>query len=235
LSLPVIVTRSEPGADETARLVTARGFRAIRSPMLRIVETGLDPGALGGVRHLIFTSVNGVHAVGGAPVPAGIRAWCVGPSTAAAARAAGFEHVHEGAGNASDLAGLILAAFPQGPLLHVANEDAAGTLVATLRAAGCDARFAAPYRTEAEPRLSDGALAALSGSGPAALLVHSAKAAAAIAASDPDLARAAVIAISSAALAPLKGRAGLGEWIAGTPDDAAVIAALMDAAAGLRG
>ncbi|OFX01319.1 MAG: hypothetical protein A3E78_10970 [Alphaproteobacteria bacterium RIFCSPHIGHO2_12_FULL_63_12] len=233
MTAPAIITRAQPGADETAGNVTSLGFRAIVSPMLRIVETSFDPAAAEGVHNLIFTSVNGVNAVRGAGLSPDLRAWCVGPSTADAARGAGFEHVMDGGGNANDLAGLILSSFPQGPLLHIANEDAAGTLVATLRAAGYDARFTAPYRTESEARLSREALSALGA--PCLLLIHSAKGGAAVAASGADLSRSAVVAISAAALAPLKGRAGLGEWVAQIPNEAELMDALRLAGASLPG
>jgi uroporphyrinogen-III synthase len=233
VTLPVIVTRSQPGARETADNLAAQGFAPILSPMLQIVETGFDPAALTGVRHLILTSVNGLNALREVTFAGDLRVWCVGPSTAGAARAAGFADVIEGRGNAEDLARLILASGPEGPLLHVANEAAAGNLVATLRAAGLDARFAAPYRTDPAPALSAPACAALSGPGPVILLVHSAKAAAAVSASAPDLRNAALVAISEAASAPLADQAGRGEWIAGHPDEDGLTRALQQARAAL--
>lgn len=233
MTLPVIVTRSQPGARETADHLTALGFMPILSPMLQIVETGFDPAALAGVRHLILTSVNGLIALRDVKLAEDLRVWCVGPSTAGAARAAGFTDVIEGRGNADDLARLILASSPEGSLLHVANEAAAGNLVATLRSAGLDARFAAPYRTDPAATLSAPALAALTGPDPVVLLVHSAKAAAAVAASGPDLQNAGLVAISAAARAPLAGQAGRGEWIAARPDEDGLTQALQEARAAL--
>jgi uroporphyrinogen-III synthase len=233
VNLSVIVTRSQPGARETADSLSALGFAPILSPMLQIVETGFDPAALAGVRHLILTSVNGLIALRDVKLAENLRVWCVGPSTAGAARAAGFADVIEGRGNADDLARLIVASSPEGPLLHVANEAAAGNLVAALRSAGLDARFAAPYRTDPADGLSAPARAELTGPGPVILLVHSAKAAAAVAASGPGLQNAALVAISAAALAPLAGQAGRGEWIAGRPDEEGLAEALQQARAAL--
>lgn len=233
MSLPVIVTRTLPGARDTADNLARLGYTPILSPMLRIVETGFDPRRADGIRHLVFTSANGVHAVADADIPKDIRVWCVGPSTAEAAREAGFLHVLEGGGNADDLARMILASHPHGPLLHIANEAAAGHLVTALRAAGHDARFSAPYRTEAETSLSAEALDALKGPAPAVILLHSAKAAGAVAASAPDLSRAAAVAISAPALAPLIGAAGLGEWTARRPNEGDLIDALLAARAAL--
>jgi uroporphyrinogen-III synthase len=233
VTLPVIVTRSQPGAEDTAEELKIIRFKPILSPMLHIVPTGFDPKVAEGIRHIIFTSINGVHAVADAGIPKDIRAWCVGPATGKAATEAGFTHVIEGDGNADELAARILASRPHGPLLHVANEAAAGRLVAALREAGYDARFASPYRTEPADSLTPEALAALQGPEPAMLLIHSAKAAAAVAATGADLSRAAVIAISEAALAPLKAAAGLGEWVARKPNEGDVMHALLIATAEL--
>lgn len=235
MSLAVIVTRTLPGARDTAETLRSLGYTPILSPMLRIVETGFDPGLADGIAHIVFTSANGVHAVAAAKVSPDIRVWCVGPSTADAARAAGYANVGEGDGNADDLARLILSSGAEGPILHVANEAAAGNMVTTLRAAGRDARFCAPYRTEAEASLSSEARAALAAASPVLLLVHSAKASGAVAASAPDLSRAAIAAISAAALEPLRGTAGLGEWIAARPNDSDLMQAVSAAAAALSG
>lgn len=231
----VIVTRTQPGADETATSLTQRGYRVLLSPMLQIAPSGLDPAALAGVRDLIFTSANGVRAFAASGEPAaGRAAWCVGPSTAIAAREAGFSNVVEGDGDAEDLARLILTARGEssGPLLHIANDAAAGNLVSALTQAGLEARFAAAYRTEPAPALSAPALAALK-EGTVLLLVHSAKGAAAIAQSGVKLDHAVVVAISAAAAAPLHGIPRAGLHIAGRPNEDALMATLGEAAASL--
>ncbi len=233
MSLPVIVTRTLPGARDTADTLARLGYAPILSPMLAIEETGLDARDLAGIRHLVFTSANGVRAVQHASPDPDRTAWCVGPSTAEAARAAGFGSIIESDGNADDLAHRILAAHPEGPLLHIANEAAAGNLVAALIAGGLDARFNAPYRTRAADSLSPDALTALAGPSPVILLVHSAKAASAVAASHPGLERAGLVAISVTALAPLKGEAGRGEWIAERPNEDSLMDALREAARAL--
>ena len=239
MSLAVIVTRAQPGADETAAHLAELGYKAILSPMLKIADTGLDRAALESVTELVFTSANGVRAflTAGAGTE-GFTAWCVGPATSAAAREAGFAIIVEGDGDADDLARLILTARSElaGPLLHIANDAAAGNLVATLKAAGLDARFDAAYRTQAEPSLNADALSALSAlaQGPAIVLVHSAKGATALAASGAPLERAGIVAISENAAAPLEARANAGLWIAARPNEAALMAALHDAAATLQ-
>ncbi|MFN7056441.1 uroporphyrinogen-III synthase [Hyphomonas sp.] len=235
MSHPVIVTRTQPGADETAAGLAALGYRPIVSPMLRIVETGLAAEALEGVRDIVFTSANGVRAFTAARAgeTAAFAAWCVGPSTAEAAREAGFTPVVESDGDAAALAGLILARRDDlsGPLLHIANKAAAGQLVAALQAGGLEARFAAPYRTEAAPALSSEALEVLTSGSRCAVLVHSAKAADALAASQPPLAHAVIAAISEAAAEPLAHLPAAARAIAARPNEAALMAALKSALA----
>jgi len=230
---PVIVTRTLPDADETAARLSALGYRPVLSPMLRIIETGLDPHILEGIRDIVFTSANGVRAFLSAGVrPAGMTAWCVGPSTAAAAADAGFGQVIEGEGDAADLARLILGSHDRlsGAVLHIANIAAAGNLVNALRIGGLDARFAAPYHTEAAPALSDEALIALT-TGPAAILIHSAKGAEALAHTRAPLGNAVIVAISAAAAAPLQGLAVRSLHIAAWPNEDALLAALSAALA----
>ena len=222
MSLSVIVTRTLPGARDTADHLARLGYTPLVSPMLTIVETGLDPDALIGIRHIVFTSANGVRPLSAAA----LTAWCVGPSTAEAARKAGFESVIEGDGNAEDLARLILAARPEGPLLHIANEAAAGDLVAALKAGGLDARFTAPYRTDPAAALAPEAGIALASGTPVIVLLHSAKAAAALGPLRPNLTHAALVAISAAAAAPMKEGAGLGTWIAERPNEDSLMEAL---------
>lgn len=233
MRLPIIVTRTLPGAHDTAENLARLGFAPLISPMLSITETGLSPRDLSGIRHLIFTSANGVRAARGVEVPPDVTAWCVGPSTADAAREAGFATVIEGDGNAEDLARLILCAHPIGPLLHIANEAAAGDLVAALKSGGLEARFSAPYRTDAAASLSAEARDALAGARPVILLLHSAKASSAVAASRPQLANAGLVAISEAALAPLLNAASRGHWIAARPNEDSLMDTLQRAAAAL--
>lgn len=238
---PVIITRAEPGASETAARVRAEGFRPVLSPMLELRALAGARPALDGIGNLVFTSANGVRffreAMSGMEVPAaGMTVWCVGPATMAAARDAGFERLVEGDGNADDLVRKILATGDEGEgFLHVANAAAAGQLVARLRAAGRDARFAALYETVPVPALSPEASGALGSGAPCLVLVHSAKGAEAIRAAveDGQLATSVLVAISEAAAAPLKGwRTRATVW-AERPNEEALIAALNSAAIGL--
>lgn len=230
--LPVIITRTQPGADETAARLVSLGFQPVLSPMLEIVETGLAPEALDGVTDLIFSSANGVRAfLRAGQDPAGLTVWSVGPGTAAAARDAGFTRVEDADGDVNDLTRLVFAGRDRitGAILHIANTTPAGRLVPALQEAGFDARFAAAYRTDAAPALSAQAQAILAAPSPSFVLLHSAKAARAVAATGVALSRSHLIAISEAAIAPLRATNPAGLRIALRPNEDALLTALQEA------
>ena len=230
MSLPVIVTRAEPAAAETVARLKAAGYDAILSPALTLEslpDAALD---MDGVRHLIFTSANGARYFLARRAVGALTVWCVGEATAAAVRQEGGEDVREGDGNAADLAAMILAApeAQTGALLHIANEAAAGDLVATLKHAGLDARFAALYRTVPVKRLTPEAAIVLDTAPRVVVLVHSAKGAAAFrdAARGRDLSRVVFVAISPAASQPLVGLGARAVVNAAHPNETALMDAL---------
>ena len=230
MSLPVIVTRAEPAAAETVARLKAAGYDAILSPALTLEslpDAALD---MNGVRHLIFTSANGARCFLARRAVGALTVWCVGEATAAAVRQEGGEDVREGDGNAADLAAMILAApeAQTGALLHIANEAAAGDLVATLKDAGLDARFAALYRTVPVKRLTPEAAIVLDTAPRVVVLVHSAKGAAAFrdAARGRDLSRVVFVAISPAASQPLVGLGARAVVNAAHPNETALMDAL---------
>lgn len=237
---PVIVTRAEPGARETAARLEALGYAVIRSPMLELKPLEGAVPDLSGICHLVFTSANGVRfflqAMGGMTgEAAGLTAWSVGPATAAAVRAAGFGLHVEGDGNADDLAARIRSADVSGGFLHVANAAAAGNLVKQLEDGGRTARFQALYETVPAGSLAPAAGQALSEDAACAVLIHSAKGASAFAAAAGELSLASslVVAISEAAAAPLED-AGVRQLVtAGRPNEEALLEALEEACRGL--
>lgn len=223
-SIPILITRAEPGASETDARITALGLRAVKSPVLAI-EARSDEALpeLQSVSGLVFTSANGVRVFAERSSDRRLNAWCVGPATAAAARAAGFEQVHESAGNAVDLADFIAArSVPaSGPLLHVANRAAKGDLKRSLEARGYRVNFAPLYGMRAAKSLSASAARALQADGPTIVLIHSAKGAEAFAdlcAADPPRPLA-VVAISAAAAQPLAALDTLSINVAAAPNE----------------
>ena len=209
LDIPVIITRAEPGALETANRLERMGLSAIVSPVL-IMQTRAQVAlpvaeTLAG---LVFTSANGVRAYSARREDRTLPAWCVGPATATAAREADFENVHESAGNAVDLAEFIARNSSPGPrpLLHVANGAAKGDLKRALTGHGFETVFTPLYDMFPAEQFSDPADGALSAHKPSVVLIHSAKGAQRFAELCPSGAceHIAVAAISEFAAWPLK-------------------------------
>lgn len=177
-SLPILITRAEPGASETQQRIEALGLQAVKTPVLTIQPRADEP--LPGPQSLsglVFTSANGVRAFVERSADRNLAAWCVGPATANAARDAGFGMVHESAGNAVDLADFIArrSAPAPAPLLHVANHAAKGDLKQTLEAHGFRVTFAPLYEMRVADALSGPAVQVLRAVEPAIVLIHSAK------------------------------------------------------------
>lgn len=176
--LPVIVTRAQPGANETAARLSAAGYLPVVSPVLEIQPIAQDePVDLTGIGGFLFTSANGVRALADVSDNRMRTAYCVGPATLAAAQEVGFETVLNADGNARDLAALVrMKASPSdGRLLHIANEVAAGELAAELRASGFDVDFLALYRAAPAESLTRDAIDLIRAGTPVAVLIHSAK------------------------------------------------------------
>lgn len=218
----VWVTRAEPGAARTADRLTALGFTPIVAPLLTLaplpgaLDAAPDPAA---VSVLALTSPNGVEAF--APLIPRFRdhpVFAVGDATAEAARAAGFADVRSASGDIHALARLIAAEAPPGPVLAPGAREPAGDLPALLpdRPVQRLPVYAA-FETHAHaPELFD------------AVMLHSPRAARALAA---DLPRAAssdriAICISEAAAAPLRPFDFMQIRIAAAPDEPAMLSAL---------
>lgn len=218
----VWVTRAEPGAARTAERLTALGFTPIVAPLLTLAPL---PGALDlvpapeAVAVLALTSPNGVEAF--APMAPRFRdhpVFAVGDATAEAARAAGFADVRSAAGDIHALARLIAAEAPPGPLLAPGAREPAGDLPALL-----------PDRpVQRLPVYAAFETRALASDAFDAVMLHSPRAARALAA---DLPRAAsrsrtAVCISDAAAAPLHPFDFAEIRIAAAPDEAAMLSAL---------
>lgn len=212
----VWVTRAEPGASRTAERLIGFGHHPLVAPLLRVepIAAEID---LTGVGTLAFTSPNGVAAFAHRSTTRQLPVFTVGDATAEAALAAGFEQVRSAAGDLHALAALLRQAAP-GPVLGPGPEEPSGDLAAL--AAPVPVRPLPLYRTvwtgAAAPDAWD------------AVLIHSAKAARALAAAlPPEGARGRLaVAISAQAAEPL-GALPLAELrIADSPDEAALLQAL---------
>jgi len=198
------ITRTQPGAEATADRVRALGHAAFVSPLLEVRtldDARLD---LEGVGALAFTSANGVRAFAERTPDRALRVFAVGEATAAAARAAGFKTVLHTQGDVEVMARSLVDRRREiaGAILHPGATEPAGDLVGALARFQIAARAVAVYETvPAEPAAS--LLEALPGLDD--VLIHSAKAAAALAAllkahPAPHLR---ALGLSKAALAPV--------------------------------
>ncbi|GAA0870268.1 uroporphyrinogen-III synthase [Brevundimonas basaltis] len=195
--------------------MTGLGFEPLVAPLLRIEPIPQPAPDLTGVDALAFTSRNGVAAFARLSGERTLPVFTVGDATAGAARAAGFAVVRSAAGALADLVRLLAEAAP-GPVLAPGALEPSGDLQALL-AGRAEVRTLPVYRAvetgAAPPAAFD------------ALLIHSPRAARAVAACGRFAGQTAVV-ISEAAAAPLTASAGLETRIAARPDEAALFEAL---------
>jgi len=225
--LRVLVTRSEPGASETAARLRAIGFEAAAEPLFSIAPIDVALPAFGA---LAFTSLNGVRRFAMLSPRRDVPVWCVGGRTAQAAREAGFVDVRSAEGDVNALAALIGRELPPGvSLLHVGNEESRGDLAGQLAAAGHKAEFLAIFRAAPAARPGLRLAGMLAGRETFdAVMIHSPRAGiilAGFAGEAPARLPLQIVAISQAAAEPLRDLAAKIE-IAATPDEPAMISAL---------
>lgn len=162
--LALLLTRPEvQGADFANALARRFGsqLHLIKTPLLapRFYAPPLPAGPFAA---LILTSKTGVTAylrLGDVTKDLPKDAYCVGESTATAAREAGLNAVRV-APDAKDLIREIIAQTPAGRLLHLRGRDARGDVAENLKNAGIDTNTAVLYAQEEHP-LTDQATAVL--------------------------------------------------------------------------
>ena len=229
--LQVWVTRAEPGASATAALLDAVGHAPLIAPLLRVVPLPAPPDPPPADAALAFTSANAVRAFVALYGPREAKAFAVGDATAEAARHGGFTHVASAQGDVAALAADIAAAPPDGMLLHPCALAAAGDLSGALAPAGVTVRALPLYRTDPTPVLPPAVDAALAEGVLDAVLLHSPRAARALAGlvggrSRAALSRVRAVGLSAACLAPLDGLAFAALEAAAAPNEAALLARL---------
>ncbi len=217
--LRVWVTRAQPGARATAARLEQAGHQAIVAPLLTVQSIPDVAVDLDGVAALAFTSARGVEAFSRACLDRTRPVFAVGDATAGAAWDAGFTDVVSARADGAALADLILSRRPNGVLLHPGAVEQAFDLVSALVAGGQAARGLAVYRTAAVEHRPVAAERAQ------AVLIHSPKAARALAgfASDLPIADIAVFALSDACAAPLLDLGFASLAVAPFPTEAALL------------
>jgi len=223
----ILVTRAEPGAARTCAALAALGYQPINAATAHIRPR---PATLDRTPPpcLAITSPNGANRLVDLTTERDWPVFTVGNATAAILTQAGFSTVHSAAGDVEALAARIIQAAPGRPVLHLRGADQAGALTDRLRAAGLSADDQVVYAAEPVSSLSDTALQALETG--AAVLIHSPKGAERfIALTQTQVERlqhTPVIAISTAAAAPIAAIGATDITIAARPDQAAVLDAV---------
>ncbi|WP_029418278.1 uroporphyrinogen-III synthase [Brevundimonas bacteroides] len=214
--MKVWITRARPGAEATAARLTALGFTPVIAPLLKVrpLHAEID---LVGVDALVFTSINAVAAFTTLSLARDHRVFTVGDATAGAASEAGFSSVRSADGDLTALAALIRADGQGLTLLHIAAAQPAGDLAALVgdTAQVRTVRVYETVETDAGPTEPWDAV-----------LIHSPRAARALASAAPDVADRLACAISEAAAAPLAPLGFAEVRIAAAPTEDTLLAAL---------
>jgi uroporphyrinogen-III synthase len=177
----VWVTRARPGADATAARLSDLNIEAVVEPLLEVRPTPDLAIDLTNVSAIAFTSANAVAAFAARSPERAIRVFAVGDATAAAAQAQRFSHVLSARGDVAALASALAARRRElpGVVLYPAAAEPAQDLAAALDAVGLQTRQLTLYETVARAP-SEALVERLPEI--AGVLLHSAKAAKALAA-----------------------------------------------------
>ncbi len=149
----LLVTRPEADSTEIKVRLEKLGHQALIEPLLTIHFEGAEAVDLEGAQALIATSRNGVRALATSPAMDAARVlplYAVGPGTAAAAKALGFEQIIMGPRAAKDLITLIAlqAEVNGGPLVYLAGDTVAADIAGELRRLGFSVLEPVVYTTE---------------------------------------------------------------------------------------
>ena len=160
----ILLTRPQDDIPALKHKLVERGFAVSACPMLDIDILPVDAvdaqtiKKLGAAHAYLFTSANGVRAASrhGLNVDSECSVFAVGPATADACKAAGYDVIYEAGGDVRSLVDRIKkAGMPKelGSLVHISGRDQAGNLVGQLCDAGYDATSVVLYRAETIPAL----------------------------------------------------------------------------------
>ena len=216
MTLPVLVLRPQPGADETAARARALGLDPVVAPLFEVRALAWEPPAADTFDAIMLTSANAARRAGpGLSAFLSLPCYAVGEATAAAAGDAGFIDVRIGP---EDGLALLMTMEADGVAcaLHPCGADHLTLEAGQLRIARIPV-----YEARAVEALPPQATAALAGE--AVALLHSARAARLLGALVGDRSR-----IIVAAISPRTARAAGSGWrqlaVAAEPRDHALLA-----------
>ncbi|WP_261401251.1 uroporphyrinogen-III synthase [Chenggangzhangella methanolivorans] len=227
--------RPERAAQRTAEALARLGHEAILAPVLTIEDLP-SPIPDGPFDAVLATSANGLRKLKNRREIASLTDLpliAVGDRTAEAGREAGFATVHVAEGDGRALVAEAAARFPTpARFLHAAGADRAFDIAGALAGHGHETIVVELYRATAATKLPEAATAALRDGTAGAVLHHSGRIAATLAAlAEAEGLGEALRALPHAALAPriaaILGEAGCGRVeVAARPDEAALLEAL---------
>ncbi|RWP75141.1 uroporphyrinogen-III synthase [Mesorhizobium sp.] len=179
----VLVTRPDPGASRTMRRLEDQGFQPILLPLTETVALPVDADRI--AINAAAVAVTSANAVRHAPKEiiaalAALPCYAVGRRTAEAARTAGFLSVSEGPGDAEALADALAGGFMAKTIIYLCGRVRFPAFEARLKVACVDVRAIETYDTVTLDHSDAAILARLSGQPVEAVLLYSAKAAAAM-------------------------------------------------------
>ncbi len=216
----ILLTRPKKAADVFVHQIKVAGVKAdvLVSSVQGINKAEFEePSDLAGA---IFTSRNGVEAVMGRDVPC----WCVGSSTAAAARAKGWQAVSAD-GDAEAVFKRITADRPSGPLVHFRGTFARGNLAERLNEDGITTQEVVVYN-QVSLSLSETAREILARENPVIVPLFSPRSAAQLVQQGPFAAPLWIIAMSEAVAGEAVGLSPAVMEISASPDASGMVAAI---------
>ncbi len=177
--LPVLITRTAPGAAQTGARLSALGYVPIIAPMLVVTSTRQPVPALDGVQALIATSAHGVRAMATLPDAKNLPLFCLSGASANAATELGLApRICDGGGQ--QLADFVIKALSpkRGAIMWVRGAHFAFDMAAKLTTTGFEVHAWEAYTANAQHMLGDMAERALRTASIKAVLFHSARGAA---------------------------------------------------------
>ncbi len=154
----VLVTRPEKDSTELARILGLAGHEAILSPMLTIVPLAWDM-PTENIDAVVLTSHNAVTEAHREKLK-NIPCYCIGQTTADAARAAGYHIVASCGGDRAALVQSVAADKPR-HALYLSGHDERADLFAELATVGVRATKRRVYEARAVTAFSPSAVSAL--------------------------------------------------------------------------
>ncbi len=226
----LLLTRPRAQAEAFAGQCTDRlgpEVEIVISPILEIRFLDVDA-KLEGIAGIVATSAHGIEALARRADLGGRKAWCVGDSTAAAARRHGMRAVSAG-GHAADLVALLRRQAVAGPLLYPSGAEVRVDLAEALGAEGPRLRRLVCYE-QRPAALSEQARALLAGARQIVLPVFSPRSAGLLgAAARGATAPLALVALSDAVAEGWTGPLPLSVTVAGAPTSGAMLDAVAKA------